>query len=214
MEMAPPPAPTPSQQDSTTTSAKAKRKKVITPRAKVWDHFTTFYDEERERKGKCNYCGKIYCCDSRKNGTSSINSHMESCLQNLAHSHLKQSQLSLQQLRDGNESIGVGSLTTWKFDQELCRKKLAEMIIIDEQPFSIVENEGFRDFVTNLQPKFKIPSRWIISRDCATLFYDEKKKLIEYFKTSGQTVCLTTDIWTSIQQLNYMCVTAHFIDND
>jgi hypothetical protein len=28
--------------------------------------------------------------------------------------------------------------------------------------------------------------------------------------TSNQRVCLTTDTWTSIQNINYMCVTAHF----
>jgi len=29
---------------------------------------------------------------------------------------------------------------------------------------------------------------------------------------SGTRVCLTTDCWTSIQNLNYMCSTAHFND--
>ncbi|KAG6722721.1 hypothetical protein I3842_03G174000 [Carya illinoinensis] len=32
--------------------------------------------------------------------------------------------------------------------------------------------------------------------------------------TLPQRVCLTTDTWTSIQNINYMCVTAHFIDNN
>ena len=26
-------------------------------------------------------------------------------------------------------------------------------------------------------------------------------------------MCLTTDIWTSVQNLNYMCLTCHFIDD-
>ena len=30
----------------------------------------------------------------------------------------------------------------------------------------------------------------------------------------GQQVCVTMDTWTSIQNLNYMVVTAHFIDGD
>ena len=32
-------------------------------------------------------------------------------------------------------------------------------------------------------------------------------------KNSCQKVCLTTDTWTSIQKINYMCLTAHYIDN-
>jgi hypothetical protein len=31
---------------------------------------------------------------------------------------------------------------------------------------------------------------------------------------SGKRICLITDTWTSIQNLNYMCVTAYFIDCD
>ena len=34
------------------------------------------------------------------------------------------------------------------------------------------------------------------------------------FSQPNQTVCLTTDCWTSVQNLNYLCLTAHFIDRD
>lgn len=30
----------------------------------------------------------------------------------------------------------------------------------------------------------------------------------------GQTVCLTTDTWSSVQNINYMCLTAHWINDD
>jgi hypothetical protein len=34
------------------------------------------------------------------------------------------------------------------------------------------------------------------------------------FLASGVWVCLTIDCWTSIENLNYMCITAHFIDSE
>ena len=40
----------------------------------------------------------------------------------------------------------------------------------------------------------------------------EKEKLKYMFVSSSQRVCLTTDTWTSIQNLTYMSLTAHFID--
>ena len=43
-------------------------------------------------------------------------------------------------------------LTTWKFDQDLCRHMVAKMIITDEQPFSMVEKEGFKNMLKTLQP--------------------------------------------------------------
>ena len=35
-----------------------------------------------------------------------------------------------------------------------------------------------------------------------------------FLKEHCQRVSLTTDSWTSIQRLNYMCITAHFIDDE
>ena len=39
-------------------------------------------------------------------------------------------------------------------------------------------------------------------------------KLKKYFKKMSSRICLTTDTWTCIQNLSYMCLTAHFIDDD
>ncbi|XP_021775517.1 zinc finger BED domain-containing protein RICESLEEPER 2-like [Chenopodium quinoa] len=87
------------------------------------------------------------------------------------------------------------------------------MIIVDELPFKHVEKPGFRHFVQVACPQFHIPSRVTIARDCLKLYYSEKEKLREMFKTC-QRISVTTDTWTSIQRINYMCLTAHFIDND
>jgi hypothetical protein len=46
------------------------------------------------------------------------------------------------------------------------------------------------------------------------VFISEKEKLRTMFLTTGSRVCLTTDTWTLVQNLNYMCVTCHFIDSD
>lgn len=88
------------------------------------------------------------------------------------------------------------------------------MIIIDELPFRFVEGEGFIDFMKSTQPLFKMPSRFTVARDCYQIYLDEKKKLTTYFKMSGQRVNITTDTWTSIQKINYMCITAHYIDQN
>ena len=62
------------------------------------------------------------------------------------------------------------------------------------------------------QPKFKIPSRVILARYCMHVFNDEKEKLKHVLSTNKQMVSLTIDTWMSIQNMNYMCVTAHYID--
>ncbi|KAF7149324.1 hypothetical protein RHSIM_Rhsim03G0053600 [Rhododendron simsii] len=62
------------------------------------------------------------------------------------------------------------------------------MVIIDELPFRFVERIGFRKFCKVMQPKFSSVSRQMIAREVGT--------------------------WTSIQNFNYMYLTAHFIDDD
>ena len=121
-----------------------------------------------------------------------------------------QTTLSLQEVSKGSSNSLVGV----HFDVELCRHALARMIIVDELPFSFVENEGFRHFMSVAQPRLPLPGRMEISRDCLSLYTSEKHKLRNVFTKNKQSVCLTTDAWTSVQNINYMVLIAHFIDQD
>ncbi len=102
----------------------------------------------------------------------------------------------------------------WKFEQQEGRKALVRMIIIDELPFKFVEGIGFRQYMKVCQPAHIIPSRTTVTKDCLQLYLHEKAKHRVQMKHTAHRVCLTTDTWTSMQQVNYMCVTAYFIDND
>ena len=41
-----------------------------------------------------------------------------------------------------------------------------------------------------------------------------KEKLKYFLSQHCQRVCLTTNVWTSPQNVSYMCLTTNFIDND
>ncbi|KAL4291636.1 hypothetical protein GQ457_14G015420 [Hibiscus cannabinus] len=109
------------------------------------------------------------------------------------------------------ETVSVPKL--WRFDQEKIREALAKMVILDELPFSFVEREGFRMFCKIAIPDFIPPSHTSITRDCYALFIEKRRTLKNFFKNFSSRVCLTTDTWTSAQNLSYMCLTAHFIDD-
>lgn len=114
---------------------------------------------------------------------------------------------------DGSvETVNVPKL--WRFNHDEIRKALAKMLIIDELPFAFVEHEGFRMFCKVAIPDFVPPSRTTITRDCHGLFIEQRKKLKSFFQNLSSRVCLTTDTWTSAQNMFYMCLTAHFIDDD
>ncbi|KAK2638520.1 hypothetical protein Ddye_026315 [Dipteronia dyeriana] len=162
-----------------------------------------------DKRARCKYCGDSYASDS-SSSTTNMNKHIEKWCKKYQPVNPTQKVLVKQPTMSGfGSTLGVS-----KFDQLRCRRVLAEMLILDELPFKFVENRGFRRFCFELCPLLDLPSRRTIVRDLYQLYIDEKIKLKEYFNRSKVRVCLTTDTWTSIQNINYMVVTAHFIDYD
>ncbi|KAF2314886.1 hypothetical protein GH714_037065 [Hevea brasiliensis] len=154
------------------------------PRSAVWDHFTKFKTDDGDIKGKCNYCNKEFCCDPKRNGTTALRNHMNIFKK---HPHAIETRQALLDLQPNSNNVEgeVGTLTTWKYDENAIREALVSMIVIDELTFKFVE-----------------------------VYVEERSKLKSYLKRNCQRVGLIVDTWTSLQRINYMCITAHFIDND
>ena len=124
----------------------------------------------------------------------------------------EQQTLAFEPKKDGEEGF---QLVPIAFTVEAARKALAKMVIIDELPFRFVEGYGFQRYSTTLQHKLRIrdiPSRQTVTRDVIGIYSVERDKLRGALK--GRRVCLTTDTWTSIQNLCYMSLTGHFIDDN
>ena len=76
----------------------------------------------------------------------------------------------------------------------------------------MVDGSGYIAMMKETEPRFKIPNRKKIAIGVWDLFILEKSKIFEVIR--DQRVSITTDTWTSIQNINYMVVTAHFMDID
>uniref|UniRef100_A0A3Q7I4T0 BED-type domain-containing protein n=1 Tax=Solanum lycopersicum TaxID=4081 RepID=A0A3Q7I4T0_SOLLC len=187
-------------------------KKGRKKRSRAWDHFSRKTDSDGNEKGVCNYCKKEYFVDTKEHGTTSMLNHTSKCPKMPYNIDIRQSRLAFQPMIGGNKGDVV--VVPWKFDQEECRKALCRMVIIDELPFRFVEKEGFKQLMKVAQPCFHIPSRTTVTCDCFNLFDEEKHKLMVIFKGREQRVSLTTDTWTSIQRINYMVITSHWIDKN
>ncbi|KAK9147989.1 hypothetical protein Scep_006746 [Stephania cephalantha] len=204
----------PPNSSSLPSSTKKAESKGNRTTSKVWDHYSKTLDEHgKVTLATCNYCGKEYHCPS-KNGTSTITSHLNKCPK-YPHSQVnsrckKQKTIELQVKGSEDESkIGL-----WKFDQTLSREALTELIIGAELPFVFVEHPCFVKFCNVIQPKLKLVKRRTITRDCLEMYNVEKAKLKKILTKNSQRVCLTTDTWTSLQNTSYMCLTAHYVDDD
>lgn len=111
------------------------------------------------------------------------------------------------------EGSGLCAAST-RLNLQACRKALSLFVTLDEQPFRVVDNEGFKNICKQLQPQFTIPSWRTVAKDCFQLYLDEKLRVKALFKSDCKRVELTTDCWSSVQNPNYLTLTAHSIDNE
>ena len=156
-------------------------------RSWVWDHFTFI---KGETQVPCPYCKTVLAAGTKRNGTSTLIQHLKSvCKKSPVYkkSDLKnQATLSFKPILMGEPSRGLASHT---FSQAKCKKSLARMCIIDNRPFSVVDDQGLQEFVWNLNHMFKFPSRWTVARDCLAIYKEEANKVKNLLK--NQTVSVT-----------------------
>ncbi|XLT24172.1 hypothetical protein HN873_055464 [Arachis hypogaea] len=145
----------------------------------VWTHFKQlpFTETNGEHKAKCNHCRKVYLCHPTRHGTNSMNKHLKVSHKWIFTKVGKNGTLHGYMPKVGEEGEAGKTCTKVNgYSLEDCRKEMAEFIILDEHPFKVVEGIGFRKMINRFEPRFTVPSRMTMSRDCFQLYLDEKKK--------------------------------------
>ncbi|KAI3513058.1 hypothetical protein L1887_20383 [Cichorium endivia] len=176
-------------------------------RSVVWNHFKKIKVNGVE-KAECNYCKKKLGGSSRS-GTRHLHDHFKGCVRRPCQDIRQHILVGQRKKVDGSSSY----LSNYTFNADTSRRDLAEMIIVHEYPLSMVEHHGFRKFVGNLQPLFKVPCRNTIKNDILNIYDFEKQKTMKLLEKNASRVAVTTDMWTaSNQKKGFMAVTAHFID--
>jgi hypothetical protein len=99
-----------------------------------------------------------------------------------------------------------------KYDPIKVRKLIVQYFIKEELSFRRVESDGFRKLMNGIEPRFNLPCRITLQKDCMKLYEEEKLNLKALLR--GKRICITNNTWISLQNLNYMVVTASFIDFD
>lgn len=117
-------------------------------------------------------------------------------------------------LRQSKVTTLFGTQKINKKTSDQIDKKLQLLFISDFQPFSVVEDSGFKAFVAALNPGYQLPSRHIISKTTIPALYEECRHKIKEMVKHGIQFCITTDCWTSRNMVSYMAVTGHFLNNN
>lgn len=98
-----------------------------------------------------------------------------------------------------------------------CRKideALVNMLAIDLQLASIVEDSGFLKFLQVLDPKYHPPSRRTIMRSLLPAQHEAIGQKLKDRLADTKFCALTTDLWTSRATEGYITVTCHFLSSE
>lgn len=99
-----------------------------------------------------------------------------------------------------------------KFSEKEIRAKIIEMIVLDLEPISVVDNIGFKRFVNCAWPEFSIPSRTTVSR-LIEGDYESKIDIVKNELSNVRFIASTTDGWENEFNHHTFCtVTIHYLD--
>lgn len=91
------------------------------------------------------------------------------------------------------------------------------MIAIDNQPFSIAEDQGFIELLAHIQPRYMLPSRRYFSDVMLPKTYQEIKARMssQLDEVSATHISFTSDIWTSNHSVeSFVSLTGHWINKE
>ncbi|XP_038890181.1 uncharacterized protein LOC120079832 [Benincasa hispida] len=119
-----------------------KRRKAF-KKSMVWDHFKRLKGDPKDPHTQCEYCGVVYACHSKRNGTGTMKNHLENYKQ---YSYQKkrdpaQVTLSFKTKAKDNFEDNTSQLICESYSLKSCREALVEMVIVDELSFKFVEGK-------------------------------------------------------------------------
>lgn len=122
---------------------------------------------------------------------------------------VKKRQLSIAETIQRKHSYSDGG----KVYYTMC-KNLLYLICVDKRPFDIVKGRGFKKFMHQICPSFKIPSVDTL-KEHLDAFYSVMRSKIETTFDNVSHVAITCDIWSEMMTTtSYLGVTAHYLENN
>lgn len=97
--------------------------------------------------------------------------------------------------------------------KELIHQALAKMIAINQMPISFCSSEGFRQFMTAVEPGYSPCKDEALKKRLHILKNNVEEKIKVALKDAVAVSC-TTDCWSSLTQHSYVTLIAHMLDEN
>lgn len=191
--------------------------------SKLWNHFSICSADST--KVVCLHCGRTISRGKKPTnlGTSCLLRHLQRF-----HGHVLKADVTEPALPHSasgcgppsSELSGASSFSDPSeklYDSHPVAKKItsliAEMIALDLQPYSFVDNVGFNRLLEYLKPQYSLPSPSYFSRTAIPGMYDNVKRIImsRLKEAESGVVHFTSGIWMNNQTREYLTLTAHWV---
>ncbi|XP_049627499.1 zinc finger BED domain-containing protein 4 isoform X2 [Suncus etruscus] len=189
--------------------------------SKLWNHFSICSADPT--KVVCLHCGRTISRGKKPTnlGTSCLLRHLQrfhgSVLKTDVPETARPSSPGPPISLSTDVSTSSNSTTEKFYDSHPVAKKItslvAEMIALDLQPYSLVNNVGFSRLLGYLNPRYSLPSPAYFSRTAIPSMYDSVKQIImaRLREAESGVVHFTSGVWMSNQTREYLTLTAHWV---
>ena len=92
--------------------------------------------------------------------------------------------------------------------------ELIKWIVMNQHAFTMVEEQGFLNFIHTLYPTTKISSADTIKSYISNFYEANKEKIQNILLNVPGKISFTIDCWTSPSIKSFLSITAHFINKD
>ncbi|XP_017477134.1 PREDICTED: zinc finger BED domain-containing protein 1-like [Rhagoletis zephyria] len=176
----------------------------------VWKYFNKSDDK---KLAKCVKCAREY---KTSGNTTNLRDHLKRMHPNIEKDEDEFSTTS-SSCRTSSRSVSSFFKRAIEYDSSSQRKAdidvaLASLIGEGMQPFNLVEDTSFRNFVKVLDPRYVLPSKNTLKNVFVKNMYDEKKIKLQEHLNAVEHVAITTDLWTSAANEAFITLTCHFIE--
>ena len=89
-----------------------------------------------------------------------------------------------------------------------------EWIVLDIQPFKVIEGEAFRKMILELDPYYVIPTRNTVKSIIKKAFEKRRTSIKEFVKNISGKISFTTDIWSSLKTEGFLGITIHYVNEN
>jgi len=197
-------------------------------RSPIWKYFTVCEDDNS--KASCILCKTLISrggASAKNYTTSALNNHLQykhpdehkAVKLNVkkplpaavaSDDDVEQKQPTLAEFTAKRKTWAIDSAEATRVHQAIGR-----MIAIDVQPYSVVEDIGFKGVVGILEPRYVLPSRKYFSTKVIPEMYETTKARVQAEVDNAKSVCLTADTWTAQNTTqSFFSLTAHWITDD